>query len=879
MKLGIIAGSLVAGTMALVLVAFTAVPAAAPARVRSASQAFKAMHEARDGSTALWQVELSSPPTADGTSVAVLEREEAAFHAAASKAGIDYVERRRFQSLWNGLTVSMRTDAVSRVRALAGVKGVYPVVRVIPLAGQPQTGGQAQTGADVVRALGLTGAGVHVAVLDSGIDYRHPDLGGCFGDGCRVTRGFDFVDNDRNPDDCNGHGTHVAGIIGAKGGITGVAPGVTFGAYRVFGCTGSSDTDTVLAAMERILKDGADVLNMSLGPDMDLPFAFQWAQSPVGQAEDRLVKKGIVVVGAIGDRGADGLYAVGAPGVASKVIGVASFENGSTDIPLFTISPDNRQVEYQAVIGSPAIPTDGTLSMARTGTAASASDACVALASGSLAGKVALIRRGGCMFRVKADNAAAAGAVGVVFYNNVPGRITPTAMVTGSPAVSIPLVQITAADGEAIDARLAAGPVTMTWTRQVHTEPSSAFGAGLISSFSSFGLAPDLSVKPDLGAPGGQIRSTLPIAQGSYGVRSGSSMAAAHTAGAVALLIEARRKNGWGRDDKDDKDGNDGDNDEDSDGAGGAGGASWARTLLLNSAEPKLWSDGPSYGLLDHVHRQGAGMLRVDRAYAALAGVHVSPASLALGESEAGPATRRLKITNHGRSRVIYNLSQVAALATGPGTFDLVYFIHTPTVLFSAPAVTLSAGGSATIDVTITADPTLPDQSLYGGYLVLTPRGAGAALRVPYAGITGDYQSINAINPGMPPSVAKRVGSAYVNQPGGATFTMAGGDVPMIRVHLDHPVRRLQMEVFDVKTGKSEKFAVDTEYLGRNRTKTETRDFLWDGTTMEQPGERPRALKNGAYRIELKVLKALGDPRNLAHFERWTSPQITIARP
>ena len=114
------------------------------------------------------------------------------------------------------------------------------------------------TGADIAQSrLGYTGRGVHVAVIDSGIDYDHPDLGGCFGPGCRVTNGYDFVGDDydeeesdptwqpvphpdADPDDCVGHGTHVAGIIGANGGVRGVAPDVTFGAYRVFGCTGAT---------------------------------------------------------------------------------------------------------------------------------------------------------------------------------------------------------------------------------------------------------------------------------------------------------------------------------------------------------------------------------------------------------------------------------------------------------------------------------------------------------------------------------------------------------------------------------------------------------------------------------------------------------------
>src|SRR5262249_8332249 len=113
------------------------------------------------------------------------------------------------------------------------------------------------TGADVAHANGWTGTGIKVAIIDTGIDYNHPDLGGCFGPGCRVTGGYDFVGDaytggtsnihpDPDPMDCAGHGTHVAGIVGANGVVIGVAPDVTFRAYRVFGCSGTTTDDVIL---------------------------------------------------------------------------------------------------------------------------------------------------------------------------------------------------------------------------------------------------------------------------------------------------------------------------------------------------------------------------------------------------------------------------------------------------------------------------------------------------------------------------------------------------------------------------------------------------------------------------------------------------------
>jgi len=203
----------------------------------------------------------------------------------------------------------------------------------------------ATTGADVAQnTLGLDGTGIKVAVMDTGVDFDNPDFGGSGTNGgtafptARVVAGWDFVGDafnadsaspsynpvaapDAIPDDCGGHGTHVAGIIGANGVVKGVAPNVSIGAYRVFGCEGSTTADIMLAAMERAQADGMDVLNMSIGS------TYQWPQYPTARAATRLVNKGMVVVASAGNSGQTGLYSTGAPIVGDKVIAVASFDN------------------------------------------------------------------------------------------------------------------------------------------------------------------------------------------------------------------------------------------------------------------------------------------------------------------------------------------------------------------------------------------------------------------------------------------------------------------------------------------------------------------------------------------------------------------------
>jgi subtilisin family serine protease len=281
-----------------------------------------------------------------------LTAEKNAFRANAKRAGLVYTERYTYDTLFNGFSISIEGSELGKLAGIPGVKNIYPVQTIdVPELQQgpaPELFTSLEMiGADIVQTeLGYTGEGIKVAVMDTGIDYDHPDLGGCFGEGCRVAYGYDFVGDaftgenmpvpDDDPDDCHGHGTHVAGIIGANGDVVvGVAPEVTFGAYRVFGCTGYTWSDIMIAAMEMALADGMDILNMSIGS------AFTWPQYPTAMAANRLVNMGMVVVASIGNEGSYGLYSAGAPGLGEKVIGVASYDNNFTYLPYFTVGGEN----------------------------------------------------------------------------------------------------------------------------------------------------------------------------------------------------------------------------------------------------------------------------------------------------------------------------------------------------------------------------------------------------------------------------------------------------------------------------------------------------------------------------------------------------------
>lgn len=893
--------------LATAAVALSLIVAGLPA---NANDLDAGMINAADNETAsAWFVELTTPPTSDGVSATVVGESKNTFRRAAKSKGIDLVERYAYGDLFNGVSVRASSAQIAAIQRIPGVKSVWPVVAMTLPDPGPTTdetidlsSAIQMTGADYVQdTLGFTGKNIKVAIMDTGIDYDNPDLGGCFGASCRVFTGWDFVGDaynadssslhysptpvpDADPDDCNGHGTHVSGIVGANGVVKGVAPDVRFGAYRVFGCDGSTEADIMLAAMERALADHMDVLNMSIGS------AFTWPQYPTAVAADRLVRKhGIVVVASIGNSGASGLYSAGAPGLGESVIGVASFDNSKVTLPYFTATPDGRKFGYNQASGAPAIPTSGSFALARTGTSTSSADACSALTSGSLAGKVALIRRGGCTFNVKSINAQNAGAAAVLIYNNAAGIQSIT--VAGPPDPTIPVASISKEDGDLLDARLAAGAVTITWTGALDKFPSTT--GGLISSFSSYGLSPDLSLKPDIGAPGGNIYSTLPLEQGGHGNLSGTSMSSPHVAGAVALLLQALPKNV---------------RELDPDGI---------RGVLQNTADPHLWFGNPGLGFLDNVQRQGAGMLNIRAAIEANAAV--TPAKLALGESQGHPsATRTLTISDlRGPSGdgdslpVTYTFSHQPALATAGSTFAPSFFPNAAIVTFGAANVTVKKNKTATIEVTITAPSgtgpnDLPERGIYGGYIVVTGSD-GSVYRVPYSGFKGDYQSIQVLTPvanfgGVPGLAARQLGyikdattPAIVSQfggiPAGYTFSMVEKpnlpanctgcgyghatylDVPNYLLHLNHQSRSATFTVYDSTgtTALGEAFPTE-EYLPRNSTVSGFFSFSWDGFV--GPAGSEVRLGAGTYVMKVRVVKALGGPTDT---EAFTFGAVTIA--
>jgi hypothetical protein len=207
----------------------------------------------------------------------------------------------------------------------------------------------------------ITGKDVVVSVIDTGIDYNHPDLGGGLGPGFRVIGGYDYINHDTDPMDDHFHGTHVAGTIGANGTIKGVAPDVKFLAYKVFNeVGGGTSSSMIVEAIETSCDpdgnpstdDAADIISMSLGGSGN-------PDDSMSQAVDNAFDSGVVVVVAAGNSG-PGNQTVKSPGCARKALTVGAFSK-SSEIASFSSRGPTSILELKPNIVAPGVDIRSTM--------------------------------------------------------------------------------------------------------------------------------------------------------------------------------------------------------------------------------------------------------------------------------------------------------------------------------------------------------------------------------------------------------------------------------------------------------------------------------------------------------------------------------------
>jgi minor extracellular serine protease Vpr len=514
-------------------------------------------------------------------------REAAAIRRAIPQARIG----RRFQVVLDALTVSLPASKLPQLVRLRSVTRVYPSLQyTLALDRSPSI-----IGADTIRReLGADGTGMKIGVVDDGIDQSNPffnPTGFSYPAGfpkggtkwtspkvivARVFPGPNAGAPGRLALDpkASFHGTHVAGIAAGDSGTTapasndhpqvtglsGVAPRAWLGNYRVFTVPtpigNVANTPEIVAAFEAAVLDGMDVINFSGGGPQTDP-----ANDALIEAIHNVAAAGVVPVIAAGnDRDDFGVGSAGSPGTAPDAISVAAVSNthvfapaldvtapGAPDVvkgipfmgangdrtPIGWSSTDQTLVDVGSIVGRDGTAVERHLCGPANGDLASTLGQ---LPAHSLDGAVALVQRGLCPFVTKAEQARAAGAVGIVISDNRQGEAN------GIPVrLPIPGGMIANLDGDHLRAYLTAqGGRTTIRVGSLPLELETG-RSGVITSFSSAGpTAFGHDLKPDVSAPGGQIlSSTLPNTDPSrFAVFDGTSMATPHVTGAAALLLE-----------------------------------------------------------------------------------------------------------------------------------------------------------------------------------------------------------------------------------------------------------------------------------------------------------------------------------------------------
>ncbi|MHC0037563.1 S8 family serine peptidase [Pseudoneobacillus sp. C159] len=584
----------------------------------------------------------------------------------------------QFTTVVNGFSAEVEYGKIPAIEAQPGVANVYianeyerPVEQPEMLYSKELV--QAQKAWD---AYGYKGEGIVVGVIDTGIDYTHKDMvlssntnedltkakvdqivteqglpGKYYSK--KVPYAYNYMDNNNTVLDLGSaasmHGMHVSGTVGANGdenngGIKGVAPEAQILGLKVFGNDPemrSTWGDIYVKAIDDAIKLGVDVINMSLGSTA----GFVSPDDPEQKAVSRAVDNGVVMSISAGNSAHFGaghtsnpfpanpdIGLSGSPGLSYDSIQVASYENSYLDLDAVSFTVDGALSKYPFKSASSANPlnqlgksfeiVDGGLGKPEQLTNAK--------------GKYALIQRGELDFVTKTKNAQAAGAVGAIIYNNTDGWVN---MATEA-AITIPQLFMLKSDGDAVIAALKAGKkVNLAFNGDMAKSKNP--DASKMSSFTSWGLTPDLDFKPEITAPGGQILSTFN--NNKYGMMSGTSMAAPHVSGGSALVLQRVDKefalNGFDR-------------------------VQMAKNILMNTAQPVM-DKGTINNMFEFnipysPRREGAGLMQLHAALSTPVIVTDSTfgeAKVALKQINGNKATFTLKAKNYSDKAVSYDVS------------------------------------------------------------------------------------------------------------------------------------------------------------------------------------------------------------------------------
>ena len=376
-------------------------------------------------------------------------------------------------------------------------------------------------GTGIAKIQGIDGEGIKIAVIDTGVDFTHPDLLGWGEDG-KVIGGYNFVNEGELPMDTNGHGTQVAGVIAADGQAQGVAPKAKILAYKVSEDGEGVSSELIVRAINKAVEDGADIINISLGVNK--------TNSKIDRAVDHALEREIFVVTAAGNDGPE-LKTIGSPGRNVGSVTVGATYNNLTSSLIATLEVDGKSFTTIPMVGSTKVdgPIIERIVFGGYGKIKDLEDIDVKNA-------IVIVERGSDVegellyFSIKEKNVANAGAKALIVYNNISGIFLGELIhqfVEPDYKPQIPVVSIDREEGLRIIESL---------TEKNEATMNLFYNPDFVAHFSSRGPVSPFYIKPEIVAPGAYINSTQINA--GYNFTSGTSYAAPHVSGAAALLLQ-----------------------------------------------------------------------------------------------------------------------------------------------------------------------------------------------------------------------------------------------------------------------------------------------------------------------------------------------------
>ena len=698
--------------------------------------------------------------------------------------------QRQYTTLLNGFSATVTYGQYKAIRKLDCVQSAFisPTFELLP----DTANSNRMIGGGIYNTTGFTGEGMLVAILDTGVDMGHeifkaaPKSPSLTQEKLRtlletydfqvesIIKGisvsnlyysakipfqFDYGDKDKdgNPGEKGSHGTHVAstaaGNVGVNEAVMGVAPQAQIINMNVFKSTGGASYADILAALEDCILLGVDVANLSLGSDCgyidyDSEDAFTKSLLDVfertGESGVSLaVAAGNAYNAAYGDAfGGKALASnpdyglVSEPSTYGESLSVAAVSNGMVKGPYVTVGGKNLAYQDSATISEDenakpfrSLSARGSIEYVVVPNYGAEED----YAGLDLTGKIALVQRGGGMYyEQKERNAANAGAIGMLVYNNVPGMLY-----MSITDWKIPCAFISQAAGEYMKQQEAK---TLSVASADALVESPTYG---MADFSSWGATPELTLKPEITAPGAGIYAAVP---GGYESMDGTSMASPHAAGGMAIVQQALKA----RDNS----------------MTGAQRKHMTDTLLMSTAHVIYDDNGVPYS----PRKQGAGLMSINdavntRGYLSVEGMERPKLELKDDPAMKGVYTMTFTVHNTGSDTLYYDVTPLVLtdtteayvngsgqeFSTISGSSRLIPHTFTTNCENNRVAVVPGKTADVTVTVTVTGEgrkmlAQFPNGSYVEGFVTLTQVAAdGSALTdpidlgLPFLAFYGDW--------------------------------------------------------------------------------------------------------------------------------------------